>query len=123
VTEVDASNAPAFAYRALIALGRKDLKAAKAHAAQAVANGRREAIAHLAQGFVLVESKQVEPARRALREAVMLSPKLYAAEVKLAELEASTSADSVRAKMVRLLGLDPSYLPAKRLLYTLDKRG
>jgi predicted Zn finger-like uncharacterized protein len=123
VTEVDASNAPAFAYRTFIALGRKDLKAAKAHAAQAVASGRREAIAHLAQGLVLVESKQAEPARRALREAVMLSPKQYAAEVKLAELEASTSADAVRAKMVRLLGLDPSYLPAKRILYMLDKRG
>jgi len=123
VAEVDSSNAPAFAYRTLIALGRKDMKAAKAHAAQAVAGGRQVAMAHYVQGLVLAESKQVEPAKRSLREAVTLSPKLYAAQVRLAELEAATSHDDVRARLVRLLGLDPSYLPAKRVLYTLDKRG
>jgi tetratricopeptide (TPR) repeat protein len=123
VAEVDSNNAPSFAYRTLIAMGRKDMNAAKAHAARAVAGGRQVAIAHLVQGLVLAESKQPEPAKRSLREAVTLAPKLYAAEVKLAELEASTSRDAVRARLVRLLGLDPSYQPAKRVLYLLDKRG
>ena len=124
VADVDASNAPALAYRTFIALGRKDMKAAKVLAGQAVDGGRREALAHLAQGLVLsADPKQLEGARRALREAVTLSPKQYAAEVKLAELEAASSADSVRSRMVRLLGLDPTYLPAKRILYLLDKRG
>ncbi|MGZ3460176.1 MAG: tetratricopeptide repeat protein, partial [Archangium sp.] len=123
VNELDASNAPASALRALIALGRKDLKAAKEHAARAVAGGRQVAIAHLAQGLVLAESKQPEPAKRSLRDALTLAPRLYAAEVKLAELEAPTSRDSVRERLVRLLGLDPSYLPARRVLYLLDKRG
>jgi predicted Zn finger-like uncharacterized protein len=123
VAEVDSNNAPSFAYRTLIALGRKDMKAAKAHAARAVAGGRQVAIAHLVQGLVMMESKQEEPAKRSLREAVTLSPKLYAAEVKLAELEAATSRNDVRTRLVRLLGLDPSYLPAKRILYQLDKRG
>jgi tetratricopeptide (TPR) repeat protein len=127
VNEVDSNNAPASAYRAFISLGllggRKDLAAAKGHAGRAVAGGRQVAIAHLAQGLVLVEAKQVEPAKKAFREAVTLAPKLYAAEVKLAELEAATSRDSVRSRLVRLLGIDPSYLPAKRVLYMLDKRG
>ncbi|QRN94002.1 zinc-ribbon domain-containing protein [Archangium violaceum] len=123
VAEVDSNNAPSFAYRTLIAMERKDMKAAKNHAAHAVAGGRQVAIAHLVQGLVMIESKQVEPAKRSLREAVTLSPKLYAAAVKLAELEAATSRNDVRARLVRLLGLDPSYLPAKRVLYQLEKRG
>ncbi|WP_257458496.1 tetratricopeptide repeat protein [Archangium lipolyticum] len=123
VAEVDSNNAPSFAYRTLIAMARKDMKAAKGHAARAVAGGRQVAIAHLVLGLVMMESKQEEQAKRSLREAVTLSPKLYAAEVKLAELEAATSRNDVRTRLVRLLGLDPSYLPAKRILYQLDKRG
>ena len=123
VADVDPSNAPSFSYRTLIALNRKDLNSAKAHAARAVAGGRQVAIAHLVQGMVLAETKQVEPAKRELREAVTLAPKLYAAEVKLDELEAPISPEPVRERLVRLLSLDPSYLPAKRVLYLLDKRG
>ncbi|MET0405449.1 MAG: tetratricopeptide repeat protein, partial [Cystobacter sp.] len=123
VADVDGTNAIAFSFRTLLALGRKDLNGAKGHAARAVAGGRQVALAHYVQGLVQVESKQVEPARKSLREAVALSPKLYAAEVKLGELEATSSPGPVRERMVRLLGIDPSYLPAKRLLYLIDKRG
>jgi predicted Zn finger-like uncharacterized protein len=124
VNDIDASNALASAYRTFIAMGRKDMKSAKGHAARAVAGGRQVAVAHLAQGLVMAESKELELAKRSLRDAVTLAPRLYAAEVKLAELEApSSSRDSVRERLVRLLGLDPSYLPAKRVLYSLDKRG
>ncbi|HYO67046.1 MAG TPA: tetratricopeptide repeat protein [Archangium sp.] len=123
VNDFDTNNALASAYRAFIAMGRKDLKSAKAHAARAVAGGRQVAVAHLALGLVLVESKEQELAKRSLREAVTLAPKLYSAEVKLAELEGTSSRDSVRERLVRLLSLDPSFLPAKRVLYSLDKRG
>ncbi|HYO59215.1 tetratricopeptide repeat protein, partial [Archangium sp.] len=123
VNDIDANNASASAYRAFIAMGRKDMKSAKGHAARAVVGGRQVAIAHLAQGLVLAESKEMELAKRSLREAVMLAPKLYSAQVKLAELEAPFSRDSVRERLVKLLGLDPSFLPAKRVLYSLDKRG
>ena len=116
-------HALASAFRAFIAMGRKDMKSAKAHAARAVVGGRQVAIAHLAQGLVLVEAKELEPAKRSLREAVTLAPKLYSAEVKLGELEGASSRDSVRERLVRLLSLDPSYMPAKRVLYSLDKRG
>jgi tetratricopeptide (TPR) repeat protein len=124
VSDVDASNAQASSFRALIALARKDRKSmddAKGHAARAVAGGRQVALAHYVQGMVLANSKQVEPARKSLREAVALAPKLYAAEVKLGELEAASSPGPVRERLVRLLGIDPSYLPAKRVLYQIDK--
>jgi len=123
VAEVDATHAPSFALRTLLAMGRKDMNSARTYAARAVDGGRQVAIAHLAQGLVLAESKQVEPAKRSLRDAIQLAPRLYAAEVKLDELEAASSPALVKERLVRLLGLDPSYLPAKRVLYQLDKRG
>ncbi|EPX63229.1 hypothetical protein D187_005634 [Cystobacter fuscus DSM 2262] len=126
VSDVDASNAQASSFRALLAMARRDRKSAddaKGHAARAVAGGRQVALAHYVQGLVLINSKQVEPARKSLREAVALAPKLYAAEVKLGELEAPSSPGPVRERLVRLLGIDPSYLPAKRVLYLIDKRG
>ncbi|ATB26861.1 tetratricopeptide repeat protein [Melittangium boletus] len=123
VAEVDATHAPSFALRALLAMGRKDMNSARTYAARAVDGGRQVAIAHLAQGLVLAESKQVEPAKRSLRDAIQLAPRLYAAEVKLDELEAASGSAPVKERLVRLLGLDPSYLPAKRVLYQLDKRG
>ncbi|MBM7115225.1 tetratricopeptide repeat protein [Archangium primigenium] len=123
VADVDAAHAPSLALRTLLALGRKDMKSAQAHAARAVEGGRQVAIAHLAQGLVLIEQKQVEPAKRALRDALQLSPRLYSAQVKLDELEASSNPGPVKERLVRLLGLDPSYLPAKRVLYQLEKRG
>ncbi|MFE8597391.1 tetratricopeptide repeat protein [Archangium violaceum] len=123
VNDIDTNNAVASAYRAFIAMGRKDLKSAKGHAARAVAGGRQVAIAHLALGLVMLESKELEQAKRSLREAVTLAPKLYSAEVKLAEMESTSSRDSVRERLIRLLSLDPSFLPAKRVLYSLDKRG
>jgi predicted Zn finger-like uncharacterized protein len=123
VNEVDDNNALASAYRTFLAMGRKDLKAAKAHAARAVVGGRQVAIAHLAQGLVLMgDSSQLEPAKKSLRDAVTLAPKLYSAEVRLGELELDSNRNSVRERLVRLLGIDPSYLPAKRVLYLLDKK-
>ncbi len=123
VGEVDSNNAPALAYRALLALERRSVSSAKPLAARAVAVGRQVAIAHFVQGLVLAGSRQVEPAKRALREALALSPTLAAAEVKLAELEAASNRDSARARLLKVVGIDPSYLAAKRLLFTLDRRG
>jgi cellulose synthase operon protein C len=44
--------------------------------------------------------------------------------VKLAELEAASNhRDSARARLLKVVGIDPSYLAAKRLLFLLDRRG
>jgi Tfp pilus assembly protein PilF len=65
----------------------------------------------------------VEPAKRALRDALALSPSMLSAQAKLAELEADARADSARDMLRKVVGLDPEYLPAKRVLYLLDRRG
>jgi tetratricopeptide (TPR) repeat protein len=123
VLELDPNNAGAAAYLALVALERGDVNKAKGLSARAVAAGRQQPIAHLANGLVLAEAKQVEPAKRALRDALTLAPTLLSAEVELAELEMSSNPGSARARLVKVAGLDPAYLAAKRLLFTTDKRG
>jgi hypothetical protein len=80
-------------------------------------------IAHLANGVALAEGKQVEPAKRSLRDALTLAPALLSAEVKLAELELASNRESARARLVKLAGLDASYLTTKRLLFITDQRG
>jgi tetratricopeptide (TPR) repeat protein len=91
-------------------------------AERAVAQGRRLALAQLARGLALAAKGEAEPAQRALREALALSPSLLSAEVRLAQLEAAGGAmDSARARLVRTVGLDPAYLPAKRALFALEQ--
>jgi tetratricopeptide (TPR) repeat protein len=123
VTSIDEDNASATAYLALIALERGNKASAQSLGEQAVAAGRQTPIAHLAHGLALAEGNKVEPAKRALRDALALAPKLLAAEVKLAELEAASDRASARARLVKVVGLDPTYHTAKRVLFTLDKRG
>jgi predicted Zn finger-like uncharacterized protein len=122
VNDVDETNALAYAYRALISVERKQLPAAKPLAAKAVAmGGRRVAIAHLAQGVVLMQARQEEQAKRALREALTIAPSLLSAEVKLAEIEALEDPASARTRLIKVVGLDPSFLHAKRILFILDR--
>jgi tetratricopeptide (TPR) repeat protein len=122
VNDVDDTNALAFSYRALLAVERKQLPAARPLAAKAVAaGGRRVAIAHLAQGVVLMQARQEEQAKRALREALTIAPSLLSAEVKLAEIEALEDPASARTRLIKVVGLDPSFLHAKRILFILDR--
>lgn len=123
VLELDPSNAGASAYMALLSLQRGDTAKARIFAARAVATGRQMPIAHLANGLVLSEAKQMEPAKRSLRDALTLAPTLLSAEVKLAELELASNKDSSQARLMKVVGLDSAYLPAKRLLFTTDQRG
>ncbi|MFY2564226.1 zinc-ribbon domain-containing protein [Corallococcus terminator] len=121
VLESDANNAGALTYRALIALRRDNLTEARSLSSRAVSAGRQLPVTHLAQGLVLAESRQVEPAKRSLREALGLSPTLLSAKARLAELEAPQRRDDARAQLVSVVGLDPAYLPAKRMLYLLER--
>jgi tetratricopeptide (TPR) repeat protein len=123
VLELDPNNAGAAAYLSLVALQRGEVAKARTLGARAVAAGRQQAIAHLANALALAEAKQTEPAKRALRDTLALAPTMLSAEVKLAELEMDSNRESARARLVKVAGLDPAYLPAKRLLFTTDKRG
>ncbi|MBJ6764208.1 zinc-ribbon domain-containing protein [Myxococcaceae bacterium JPH2] len=123
VLEVDSNNANALAYRSLIALRAGNATAARSLATQAVTVGRQLPVAHLALGLALADARQVEPAKRSLREALRLSQSLLTAQVKLAELEADTHPATSSATLLRVVGLDAENLPAKRLLYLLNQRG
>ncbi|WP_164016914.1 zinc-ribbon domain-containing protein [Pyxidicoccus trucidator] len=121
VLEVDANNAGALAYRSLIALKRNNVTEAKSLGARAVAGGRQMPIGHLALGLALAEGRQVEPAKRSLRDALALAPGLLSAQARLAELEAPQRKELARDTLVKVVGLDPAYLPAKRMLYQLER--
>ncbi|AKQ67183.1 DNA gyrase subunit B [Myxococcus hansupus] len=121
VLEVDANNAGALAYRSLIALERGATAEARRLGERAAAAGRQHPVAHLALGMALAESRQVEPAKRALRDAFSLAPTLLSAQARLAQLESPQGKDAARDTLVKVVGLDPSYLPAKRMLYLLER--
>jgi len=123
VLDLDPNNAAASSYMALLALQRGDGGKARIFGTRAVAAGRQMPIAHLANGLALAEGKQVEPAKRSLRDALALAPGTLSAEVKLAELELTSNPDTARGRLVKVAGLDPSYLIAKRLLFITDQRG
>jgi predicted Zn finger-like uncharacterized protein len=122
VLELDPNNGGAAAYLSLLALQKGEGNKARTLAARAVVVGRQMPVAHLAQGLALLEGKQVEPAKRALRDALSLAPRMLSAEVKLAELDLTAHPEDARERLVRVAGLDPTYLPAKRLLFTTDQR-
>jgi len=119
--DVSDTNALAHVYRTLIALQRGDRKAALASGERAAATGRQLAVAHYAYGVALAANDQQDVAQKELRQALELSPGLLAAEFSLGELEAKANPASARARMLRVTGLDPSYLPAKRALFALDR--
>jgi tetratricopeptide (TPR) repeat protein len=121
VLEVDSNNGGALAYRALIALQRGDASGARSLGQQAVEGGRQLPVAHLSLGLALAQARQVEPAKRALRDALTLAPGLLSAQVRLAELEPPQRRAAARDTLVKVVGLDPAYLPAKRLLYQLER--
>jgi cellulose synthase operon protein C len=121
VLELDPNNAGAAAYLSLLSLQRGDMAKARSFAGRAVVAGRQLAIAHLANGLALAESKQLEPAKRSLREALSLAPGMLSAEVKLDEMDLASARDTARERLVKVAALDPAYLPAKRLLFMTDR--
>ena len=123
VLELDPSNAGAAAYMALLSLQRGDAAKARSFSARAVAAGRRCRWRTWPTVWPCSESKQVEPAKRSLRDALTLAPGLLSAEVKLAELELASNKEAAQARLLKVVGLDSSYLPAKRLLFITDQRG
>ncbi|AEI66361.1 tetratricopeptide repeat protein [Corallococcus macrosporus] len=121
VLEVDANNAGALAYRSLIALQRGAVADARRLGERSAAAGRQMPVSHLALGLARAESRQVEPAKRALRDALALAPTLLSAQARLANLESPQGKAAAKDTLVKVVGLDPAYLPAKRMLYLLER--
>jgi tetratricopeptide (TPR) repeat protein len=125
--KVDEGNALALAYRSLISVVRGERAAAVQSGKAAAEAGRRIAVARYAYGAALAAAGAAgtaSAAEKELRAALELEPGFSAAEVKLAQLEAKRGDEAAaRARLVRVVVRDPTYLLAKRALYRLDSGG
>ncbi len=113
--------AAGYALRALIALSRNDRFTAKSQAERALRADPKLALAHYAQGEALLAGNDLEGAGRALQEAHSLASGVLAVEVGLAEVDAKAKRpDEARKRLAKVVGVDPSYLAAKKALYALE---
>ncbi|RKH97309.1 gliding motility protein, partial [Corallococcus praedator] len=121
VVETGVNNGGALAYRALIALDAKSAQALPL-AEKAVALERSLPIARLSLGLAQAVG-DVELAKRTVRSVLEVSPTMLSAQTHLAALEVAAQPDVARAMLLKVVGLDPAYFPAKKLLFKLDERG
>ncbi|NNB84537.1 zinc-ribbon domain-containing protein [Corallococcus exiguus] len=122
VVDVNENSGGAQAYRALIALDTKGPQA-RSLAERAVRVERGLPVARLSLGLAQAADRDVAGAMRSLRSALDVAPKMLSAQTKLAELLMTSKPQEARAVLEKVVGLDPSYFPAKTLLFKLDERG
>ncbi|MHA7632166.1 zinc-ribbon domain-containing protein [Corallococcus sp. M7] len=122
VVEVNANSGGAQAYRALIALDTRGPQARNL-AERAVGVERGLPVARLSLGLAQAADGDVAVAMRTLQSALDVAPKMLSAQTKLAELLMKSKPQEARAVLEKVVGLDPSYFPAKKLLFKLDERG
>ncbi|RKG79552.1 zinc-ribbon domain-containing protein [Corallococcus terminator] len=122
VVDTGVNNGGALAYRSLIALDAKSAQALPL-AEKAVALERSLPMALLSLGLAQAEAGDVELAKRTVGSVLRLSPTMLSAQTHLAELEVAAQPEVARAMLLKVVGLDPAYFPAKALLFKLDKRG
>ncbi|RKH37758.1 zinc-ribbon domain-containing protein [Corallococcus sicarius] len=125
VVETGTNNGAAQAYRALLALDAKPGQSAQALelAEKAVALERSLPVARLSLGLAQAAAGDVERAKRTVRSVLEVAPTMLSAQTKLAELEIGAQPQAAREMLEKVVGLDPSCFPAKKLLFTLDERG
>ncbi|WP_223634218.1 zinc-ribbon domain-containing protein [Corallococcus sp. EGB] len=122
VLDVTANSGGAQAYRSLIALDTKGAQA-RPLAERAVGADRGLPVARLSLGLAQAADGKVAEAMRTLQSTLDVAPKMLSAQTKLAELQVKTKPQEARAVLEKVVGLDPSYFPAKKLLFKLDERG
>ena len=125
VVETGTNNGAAQAYRSLIALDAKPAQNDKAleFAEKAVLFERSLPVARLSLGLAQAAAGDVELAKRAVRSVLEVAPTMLSAQTKLAELELAARPKVARELLEKVVGLDPSCFPAKKLLFKLDERG
>jgi tetratricopeptide (TPR) repeat protein len=118
VLAADPTNAMALAYRALIAIRKRDYPGAMKHATKAVAADRSLGLALYALGSAQFLTGKVEQARATLRDATERDPKLLCAKARLAEADIKVKkVPAAKTALITILSVDPSYTEAKRVLY------
>ncbi|MBS1150800.1 MAG: putative adventurous gliding motility protein [Myxococcaceae bacterium] len=116
----DPGSGHGLAFRALLALRRKENPGGLKLAQKAVQAERQVALAHYAVGMALMSTNQFEAAKAPFRTAFELEPRFTAPQVKLAEIELKQKKpEEARRILTRVLLVDPLYFDAKRALYAL----
>ncbi|MEW5743522.1 MAG: tetratricopeptide repeat protein, partial [Myxococcota bacterium] len=118
VTAIDSRNANAYAYRALLALKKKDLGTASRMNGRGLDSSKTNALVHYANGLTLMASNRADQAKVEATAAVKFNPSLLGAKVIMADVEARNGGgDEARRMLTTVLLNDPLYREAKRVLY------
>lgn len=118
VNSIDPKSADAFAYRAMIALRRKDVSGALKLAARGQEAGKTNALASYAQAQALSTGNKLDQAKLAAQASLKYGPQLLGTKVILGDAEASEkNSDEARRVLTGVLLADPLYRDAKRVLY------
>ncbi|MDX2013426.1 MAG: tetratricopeptide repeat protein [Myxococcaceae bacterium] len=118
VTAIDPKNADGFAYRALIALRKKDVGTALTQANRAVGANKQHALAHFALGVTQLTANRVDAAKVAATQANKFGPGLLGPRVVMGDAEARQNGkDAARKLLTAVLLADPWYREAKRVLF------
>jgi tetratricopeptide (TPR) repeat protein len=118
VTSIDPRNADGFAYRALVALKRKDVGTGVTQGAKAIGANKAHALARLALSVSLMAANKIDAAKIEAVEANKIGPSLLAPRVVMGDAEArQKAADNARKLLTGVLLSDPTYRDAKRVLF------
>jgi predicted Zn finger-like uncharacterized protein len=118
VTAIDSRNAPAYAYRALIALKKKDLSGAAKTTSRGMDSSKTNALVQYADAMVLMQSNKPDKAKISATAALKYNPSLLGAKVIVSDVDARNGqGDDARRVLTTVLLNDPLYRDAKRVLY------
>jgi|APLak6261679142_1056127.scaffolds.fasta_scaffold00017_24 predicted Zn finger-like uncharacterized protein len=115
---IDAKNADAFAFRALIAVRKKDLGGALKLAARGIDANKTNALSWFAQAVAQSAANKIDQAKVSAQQAQKLGPQLLGPKVIVGDGEANQkNGDEARRILTSVLLTDPAYRDAKRVLY------
>jgi predicted Zn finger-like uncharacterized protein len=118
VTAIDPKNADGYAYRALIALKKRDVGTALTQANRGVGANKQHALAHYALGAAQLVANRVDAAKVAATQANKFGPALLGPRVVMGDAEARQNGkDAARKLLTGVLLADPWYRDAKRVLF------
>jgi tetratricopeptide (TPR) repeat protein len=118
VNVIDPRNAEAYAYRAFIAMHRKDLGGAAKLAGRGLDSSKSTADVYLALAMLQMQSGKPDAAKASAANAQKYNPALYSAKTLQAEASSKLKDnDAAREGLTKVLLYDSLYSDAKRVLF------
>ncbi len=118
VTSIDPKNADGYAYRAMVALRRKDVGGALKLSARGMDGSKNNAMLYFGQAQAQSMAGKIDLAKVAAQASLKYGPQLLGPKVILGEGEAAQkNSDEARRVLTSVLLSDPLYRDAKRVLY------